>query len=655
LNNYYDVAGDLGGRIIPDKLWFYGALNRQSQSIGLLGFTTQSGVPAPFQTSLTSGALKFSYQLTSNNKFIVMWAHNSKRQPANSGSRFIPLESTRNYFNPIYIYKGELQSTLSDRMLLNVVAGNSGYFADYRSNYATPGNPPRLDLATGRYSGSHPSLNQQGQGRYQLDDSISYFPARRFLGGQHELKAGTTAYVDLDGTGKLANPAGNYLLYYNAGAPTKIDIYNYPIQPSDRATTYAAYIKDTWRLGKALTVNLGVRWTRQNSSLPAQSVAASQEFPTLFPAATFPSRDLLTWTSTVPRIGVAWNLGGKTVLKTTFGMYNYDIGDGFADAYNQNAVQTATFRWTDPTHANNYVPGTINLNLNGPDFIGISAAANNILNSHLRQPMTGEVTASVERELRDNLGFQALYVYQNQRDNFDLAGWNVLRPSSAWDIPITVLQPSPRGAVGSNSPPMTFYTYEPAYKGAAFVGNERLNNPSNSWFHTFEVTVTKRASQRWAMIASVWAIKNHRWITNTFDNPNTNLFPLDQTWSYAATLSGSYRLPADVQLSGFLQSKTGVVGQRTYTFTGVPQLSTLTLPLESFGAEKGQALNVLDLRVAKGFSLWGTRRFEVQFDVFNSLNSSAPTAVSFISGPTFAYATSVLPPRVARIGARLSF
>jgi hypothetical protein len=655
LSNYYDVAGDLGGRLIKDKLWFYGALNRQSQSIGLLGFTRQSGVPALFQTSLTSGALKFSYQLTRNNKVILMWAHNSKRQPENSASRFVPLESTRDYYNPIYMYKGELQTTLSDHMFLNVVAGNSGYFADYRSDYATPGNAPRLDLSTGRYSGSNPSLNQQGQGRYQLDDSLSYFPDHRFVGGQHELKIGTTAYLDLDGTGKLANPAGNYLLYDNGVTPTKIDMYNYPIQPSDRASTFAAYIKDTWRISKAVTVNLGVRWTRQHSSLPAQSVAASQEFPTLFPAATFPSRDLLTWTSTVPRVGVAWNLDGKTAVKATFGIYNYDIGDGFADAYNQNAVETATFRWTDPTHANDYVPGTINLSLNGPDFIGISAAANNILNSHLRQPMTDETTVSFERELRENLGFQVLYVYQNQRDNFDLSGWNVLRPYTAWDIPITVSEPGSNGAVGPNSPSITFYTYEPAYKGAAFVGQERLNTSNNSWYHTMEFTVTKRAAQRWAMIASIWAIKNHRWITNTFDNPNANFFPLDETWTYAATVSGSYRLPVDVQVSGFLQSKTGVLGQRTYTFTGVPQLSTLTLPLESFGSEKGKALNVLDLRIAKGFSLGGTRRFEVRFDVFNTLNSSAPTAVSFISGPTFAYATSVLFPRVARLGARLSF
>jgi hypothetical protein len=177
-----------------------------------------------------------------------------------------------------------------------------------------------------------------------------------------------------------------------------------------------------------------------------------------------------------------------------------------------------------------------------------------------------------------------------------------------------------------------------------------------------EFTLTKRASERWSAIASYWVIKNHRWITNTFDNPNI-FFPLDETWSYATTVSGSYRLPGDVQVSGLLQSKTGVRGQRTYTFRSadpsggpaIKQLNTVTLALEPFGAQKGPALNVLDLRASKRLSLGSGRLVEVEFDVFNILNSSAPTAITFTSGPTFGYFSSVLPPRVARFGAKFSF
>ena len=673
LKSYADGAVDLGGRIIRDRLWAYGAWNRQSQTTGLLGFAAGPGpdgkylttddVPGDFTSSLTSATMKLSYLMTKNNRMIGMWQKDQKVQPQNLASRFVPLENTRNYHNPIQMYKGELQSTLSDQLLLNVVAGYGGYFADYRTDYGRPGNPSRLDIATSMNTGPNPSLNQQGQGRYQVDDSLSFFP-KRFLGGRHELKAGTTFYWEADGLGKLTNPQGNYLLYYDGGVPYQMDIFNYPIRPHDRATTQAVYLKDTWRISKSVTLNLGVRTERQHSYLPAQSVAASPEFPSLFPAASFPALDVLTWVRTVPRAGVAWNLDNKTVLKTTFGLYNYAIGDQFADGYNKNAQVTATFRWTDPTHANDYVPGTVDLNLNGPDFVNIAGAANNILNPTLRQPLTKEVTASVEHELMENLGFRALYVFQHQKDNYDLTGWNVLRPLSAYNIPITRLDPGKDGALGTadDGGLVTFHDYDPAYKGAAFVGNQRLNNPDNSWYHSMEFTVTKRASNRWSAIASYWVIKNHRLTTNTFDNPNI-VFPLDETWAYAATVSGSYRLPGDVQLSGLLQSKTGVRGQRTYTFrsadpnggTSLKQLSTVTLALEPFGAEKGPALNVLGLRASKGFSVGGTRRFEVEFDVFNVLNSSAPTAITYTSGPTFGYFTSVLPPRVARFGGKFSF
>ena len=38
LKTFYDFAGDLGGRIIRDKLWFYGGYAKQTKSEGTLGF-----------------------------------------------------------------------------------------------------------------------------------------------------------------------------------------------------------------------------------------------------------------------------------------------------------------------------------------------------------------------------------------------------------------------------------------------------------------------------------------------------------------------------------------------------------------------------------------------------------------------------------------
>ena len=81
-----------------------------------------------------------------------------------------------------------------------------------------------------------------------------------------------------------------------------------------------------------------------------------------------------------------------------------------------------------------------------------------------------------------------------------------------------------------------------------------------------EFTLTKRASQRWMGQISYFAVKNHRWLDSVFQNANEEFFPLDETWSWAGNISATYRLPYDVSVSGFLQSKSGVKGQRTNIF-----------------------------------------------------------------------------------------
>ena len=74
LKKFYDVAADLGGRIIRDKLWFYGGYAKQTKSEGTLGFAADAGPDgryltgdepqAYFESSLYQYSLKMSYQMT---------------------------------------------------------------------------------------------------------------------------------------------------------------------------------------------------------------------------------------------------------------------------------------------------------------------------------------------------------------------------------------------------------------------------------------------------------------------------------------------------------------------------------------------------------------------------------------------------------------
>jgi hypothetical protein len=273
--------------------------------------------------------------------------------------------------------------------------------------------------------------------------------------------------------------------------------------------------------------------------------------------------------------------------------------------------------------------------LNSTDFRSITAASNRILNPNLKSPDTWESTASFERELAANLGLRVMYVYKTVSGSIvnstnNLVTINTLRPFEAWSIPITRRDPGPDGVLntGDDAGSVTLFDYTAAYRGAAFVNSQIVNAPNTDRYHAIEGTMTKRFSSRWNGQVSYFVVKNHRWISSVYTSPNDQFFPLDDTWTWAGNVSASYRLPGDISIAGFLQSKNGVLGQRTYIF---------------------------NLRGSKDFSLGGSRRFEIDFDVFNVLNAATPTGANFQSGPSFGYVTGVIPARIARLGARFRF
>src|SRR6185295_4709045 len=313
--------------------------------------------------------------------------------------------------------------------------------------------------------------------------------------------------------------------------------------------------------------------------------------------------------------------------------------------YNLNSQRTAVFRWTDPDRNGNYTPGEVNLNLNNnPDFISISSAANRRFNSDLRQPMTSEITASFERELLANLGVRVGYVFRHRKDYYSNAatipfastgGPNELRPREVYNIALNRRDPGPDGVVGTadDGGMVTIYDYDAAYRGAAFVRNVLVNSPNADKINTLEFALTKRLSNRWMAQGSFWVVKNNNWIEQTFETPNNDYFPKDETWDWASNLSASYLFPGSVRIAGFVTSKSGLKGARTNIFRAVDpsggislrQLTTVTLRLEPWGTQRAPAMTNVNLRGSKDFRMGGSRTFGVDVDVFNLLNRATPS------------------------------
>jgi hypothetical protein len=674
INYYWDWNGDLGGYIIKNKLWFYGGASSQKISQYQISFvegpnpqgcwTCPDAPPGEFIRVLDQAYSKVHWQISSAHRVIGTFQRAEKKSPFFGASATTPAPTTRVQSQPTRTWKIGSQNTLGDNLFLDSVFGFCCYWTHYfpQPGTAVAGNAASQENTTGLLTGPLGAIPGTVSERHQLRSSMSY--AKR----QHQLKAGVDFnWERQDSTRPNEYPSGSYTLLFNRGVPTELRTYNTPTLPIDLIRSQAAFVTDTWSLGR-VTLQYGVRWERYHNFIPEQSKAAGQ-FST---AQTFAPVDVLTWQGVVPRVGMNWDVtgDGKTSLKTFFGIFGDTMGADFAATYNPNAEITTRYRWSGPCRVNeftnvsfnmpntscDYIPGSVNLSTTGPDYISATGGSNSLLNPDLKQNKNYETSVRLDRQLVSNVGvgFGYIYIrhvnwYGSTAGSNTVDGVNVGRPYSVWTVPVTLTDPF-------DGQQVTIFTYPNEYRGAGFNQNQRLNAPGDrpDDYHSFEFTVNKRYSRRWNVSSSFWTTKSHEWVSAVPSNPNNDRFGVRDYWSWEARADANYRLPWDINTSFNMRMSAGAQGQRTQTFSDARlNQGTVTLRMEPFGAQQGPTVPVTNLRFAKRFT---TNRysFDVSFSVFNLINSSAAITTSYLSG-TFGRITDILPPRVARIGLKASF
>jgi len=685
LKYYNDVSGDLGGRIVRDKLWFFGSLRDRRNKVTRPGLVLDPGPdgvyltgdePAAFpKSSLDNPTIKGSYQMTPKYQVVADYARevtNSdadyqktifNAQPAsNPDFSHIAFEATQVFRWVPTRWKLETKGTPSNHLLFDAQFGRSTYLLDYLPQSVCGNAAPTYDRNTLMLTGC--AIQQQSDFTMWVGDaSLTYVPTR-LLGGSHEFKLGYQASLrDITGNSSLM-PQGNYALMFDVVGgvprqPVQFETSNAPVEPDNWDNVYSLYFTDMWRIGQRVTLNLGTRYDYQHSYVPEQT----REAGPFAAAATFPRIEVARFGHFGPRAGVAWDLtgSGKTVLKASYGWFNTEAA--LSGDYNPNTIFNTDYRWHDLNGDGRYQPGEVNLDTNGVDFIGTTSAANARVNPDLRLSHVQEISASIEREVAPNLAVRGLYLVKRSGDlNMTV---NILRPYSAFNIPIARRDPGPGGLLntGDDGPMVTIYDYDPAYRGSNFVGNMAVNRPDgrSDYFTSYEGSVTRRLANSWSLLAAYTATKYHRWIVGVPQSPNDDFFPLDDSWRWNVKLNGNYNLPHDFLIGGIVELVNGALGQRTYVFrasdpSGPPlrQLATATIRLEPFGARQEPHQTTFNARVGKKLTL-SRRALNVSFDVLNVTNSNAITAVTYVSGPSFGRVSDIVPPRTLRVAATLDF
>ena len=263
---------------------------------------------------------KLSYQLTKNNRLVYAWQRGTKAQPQNNADRFTPLESTRDYMNPTAIQKIELQSMISPRVLVNAVARlqrvrhrlRRGPLVRAGRCAAAPGS--RDDVEYGLCAAAS---EQDARSLSRPTTASASSPLRSFA-GKHEFKTGISIYLDKSSDGYSNNLACNCILYTDTiggvpNTPSQIRIYNTPVVPDGSRQHLRLVHERQLAALEQVTVNLGVR-VGAAALVPARAVVSAARAtgrPYSRPDR-YQQIDVQKLTRAVPRMGLAWDLGGKS-------------------------------------------------------------------------------------------------------------------------------------------------------------------------------------------------------------------------------------------------------------------------------------------------------------------------------------------------------
>ena len=675
IKEYMDYGGEVGGPIFKDRLWAWGAY-------GKTDVTTLTLLSTPDQTILDNRSLKLTGQATQNLRASYTFFRGDKLKYGRNASTVRPPEATWNQTGPTTMHKGEA----------NLVVGNNLFFTGRGAKVSggfmlTP--QGGLDTAwytddTGVNRGSfyhyetvRPQWNASADGNY--------------FTGRHEVKFGFGwRRADVDSSTIIPGYDGpNGIHTTHDGYPNMIaDVWVGNDTTSTTARYMNAYIGDTLSWDR-LTLNAGVRWDRQASSVNGASQQGSSIFPQYLPDLSGdPRNDVIVWNSFTPRVGLTYALdeGRKTIARASYaafasqmngtagafmstvstrGLYIYDIHDANGNKIVDPAEVAGRLCSNSTTDCFPY-----GFDINNPS--NIADPIHTV--GDYKTPITHEFQLGMDRELMPNFGVSGTFTYRTFY-NFNWRNNGLNGNDYVESFTLTGNHP----AIGDYSTPV--YTAIPEripVNRAATTYRDR--DGYSQKFMGFELAATKRLSNKW-MARLGFSSNLH---TEHFESaasmtdptpapgsPNQDggkvvrlstgsgkggIYQLLPAYQFVAT--GLYQAPWGINLAGNLVSRQGFAMQyfRDLVATDDPITRNKSVfLLDEAGDERLPTMTMLDLRIGKEFNI-SRARLALDLDVFNVLNTATVLARNFNLRPSTANnVTEITNPRILRVGARFSF
>jgi outer membrane receptor for Fe3+-dicitrate len=558
LDRRWDLGVQLGGYIVKDRLWFFGAYNATTDRTAtrVIRTLTAPGAPAlnselPTETNRHLSAGKLTYRISSGQRLVgALNADPSKRDGAlfaiTGPESTWRAEQKTGAVDPSLTYDATFGGTFNLRAIVGRHSESIEWTGAGKLIPLTIDQTASPFQRTGGFGGAFQD-SEFTRDIYKVD-------VTKFL-GSHELKGGVDWELQDSSIDRYAAGGGiiNYRLrtsggtiYYrhrffanDATAGFDADVPStwqpaIPLVTEPKTDNNSFYVQDSWRATSNLTVNAGVRWERQQLGDRFDEVVA----------------DLTdNW---APRIGAIWDFArnGRSKLFFNWGRFYESI---------PMDINIRSFGGESTCFCYNFDPNPLNF-LPDP----AAPARSTLLGGHatpvdpdLKGQYSDEVIVGGEYEVARNLVVGMKYV----RRNLGRVIEDFLVPAEG-----QYFIANPGVGLGNE---MSFYDYTP-------VPAPKVKRLS----HNVELSGRKRFSDGWQFVASyVWQRMEGNY-DGLFQNSTGQLDPnINSAFDYADFLiNAEGRLTNDrthqIKLDAsyeFRRGPTGLnLGYSTYYFSGTP-------------------------------------------------------------------------------------
>jgi hypothetical protein len=350
-------TADVGGPVVRDRLHYYVGFENTARDLSAdrvitikpedaarIGLTTaeSSGV-IPAEQSARFLIAKADYQLNTANRLTARYIMFRNDSPSNigatSGGTPSSTEWATDFLDSMDSTSAQLVSSIGSTKL-NELRVQFAHRHQSRATNDLSGSGPALTISGvanfgGPYQGAQDAEFDFKQNIWQVIDNFTW------LVGDHSLKAG----VDMQFVGdfrattpRLAytfTSIDNYLAAKSGANPRAYSTFLQFLGPTDfdmDSSLFSAFVQDDWRVTPTFKVLYGVRYDVYG--YPEGDPNAPFEYSRSF------NSDRNNFG---PRLGAAWSLNEKTVLRASTGvMYDQPLLAAYENAVQSNGVRTYT-------------------------------------------------------------------------------------------------------------------------------------------------------------------------------------------------------------------------------------------------------------------------------------------------------------------------